>query len=56
MCSHFEAMRQWEHYAKYFHVSPPDIPSKLDMLPASSAQARECAIGFLKRVARVNAQ
>ena len=33
MCSHFEAMRQWENYQKYFHVTPPDTQGKLDMWP-----------------------
>ncbi|MDB5965847.1 MAG: hypothetical protein JWQ72_2347, partial [Polaromonas sp.] len=33
MCSHFEAIRQWENYQKYFHVTPPTTQGKLDMWP-----------------------
>jgi putative SOS response-associated peptidase YedK len=34
MCSHFEALRQWENYEKYFRVSAPDpMQEKLDMWP-----------------------
>ncbi len=33
MCAHFEALRQWENYEKYFHVTKPDTQGKLDMWP-----------------------
>ncbi|MBI2724920.1 MAG: SOS response-associated peptidase family protein [Polaromonas sp.] len=34
MCSHYEALRQWENYIKYFHVTAPDPEQgKLDMWP-----------------------
>ncbi len=25
MCSHYEALRQWENYVKFFHVTNPRV-------------------------------
>ncbi len=33
MCNHYEALRQWEYYVKYFHVTEPNTQGKLDMWP-----------------------
>ncbi len=33
MCSHYEALRQWENYVKFFHVTNPNTQGKLDMWP-----------------------
>lgn len=31
MCSHYQALRQREHYLKYFAVGAPDADGKHDM-------------------------
>ena len=33
MCSHYEYLRNWEHYEKYFGVARPSTHGKLDMWP-----------------------
>jgi len=33
MCSHYQALRQREHYLKYFAVDAPDADGKHDMWP-----------------------